>query len=232
MANLFSLKKQHADALNKVDAITLLAANANRQPTATEEADMSICMSAVEAINPQIHALEQNNTLAGVFSRVGSVGLLSQDSKGIRSMQAPQRVLSADYYESFYAHIASKGARVDAALYEGSDGAGGYAVPIVVSDQIVPLAPNEMAVRRLAQVIPTTSDIKVPSKLAFGTAAINAELGTFAGTAPTLEQFTLSAFMSGVLNAISWELAQDVPAFQSFVIQDMILAQQMLEENL
>jgi hypothetical protein len=40
----------------------------------------------------------------------------------------------------------------------------------MVDDQIVPLAPNEMAVRRLAQVIPTTMDIKIPVKATFSTA--------------------------------------------------------------
>jgi HK97 family phage major capsid protein len=38
--------------------------------------------------------------------------------------------------------------------------------------------------------------------------------------------------MAGVLQEISWELAQDVPAFQAFAVDDMILAQQMFEENL
>jgi HK97 family phage major capsid protein len=38
--------------------------------------------------------------------------------------------------------------------------------------------------------------------------------------------------MAGVVNSLSWELVQDVPLFQSFAIQDQILAQQMFEENL
>jgi HK97 family phage major capsid protein len=38
--------------------------------------------------------------------------------------------------------------------------------------------------------------------------------------------------MAGVLQEISWELAQDVPAFQAFAVDDMLLAQAMYEENL
>jgi HK97 family phage major capsid protein len=120
-----------------------------------------------------------------------------------------------------------------AALYESGGGAsGGYAVPITVSDQIVPLAPNEMAVRRIAQVIPTTMDIKIPTKQSFSTASAKAETSSFTESEPTLGQITLSAYMAGVLQEVSWELAQDVPAFQAFAVDDMILAQQMYEENL
>ncbi len=38
--------------------------------------------------------------------------------------------------------------------------------------------------------------------------------------------------MAGIMQKISWELAQDVPAFQAFAIQDMLAAQQMYEEGL
>jgi HK97 family phage major capsid protein len=119
-----------------------------------------------------------------------------------------------------------------AALYEGSNTAGGYAVPVVVDDQIVPLAPQEMSMRKISQVIPTTMDIKVPTKSSFSTATAKAETASFTESEPTIGQFTLSAYMAGVLQEISWELAQDVPAFQAFAVDDMLLAQAMYEENL
>jgi HK97 family phage major capsid protein len=89
-----------------------------------------------------------------------------------------------------------------------------------------------MSVRKIAMVIPTSSDIKIPTKTAFSTAAIKAETSSFTESEPTLGQFTLSAYMAGVLQEISWELAQDVPAFQAFAVDDMLLAQAMFEENL
>lgn len=240
MANLFELKRQRADALNRMDNILALSENGKRELTQQEQRDIASATTQFDALSVQIKHLEKNNTLAGQFGSSGplpitnGVGLMVSDPStgAFRGLKAPQRILSPDYVDGFFGYISSGGKEINAALYEGAGSSGGYAVPIVVDDQIVPLAPQEMAVRRLAQVIPTASDVKIPAKLAFGTAAITAELGTFAGTAPTLEQFTLSAFMAGVLNAISWELAQDVPSFQSFVVQDMILSQQMLEENL
>ncbi len=91
---------------------------------------------------------------------------------------------------------------MDAALYEGAEGAGGYAVPITVSDQIVPLAPNEMSVRLLAQVIPTAMDIKIPQKSAFGQASAKAENSAFTEIDPTLSQITLSAYMAVIQEVV------------------------------
>lgn len=88
-----------------------------------------------------------------------------------------------------------------------------------------------MAVRQLASVIPTASDIKFPQKASFGTAATKAETSAFGGTALTLGTFTLSAYMIGSQNDMSWELVQDVPSFQQTEIADQIIAQQMLEES-
>jgi HK97 family phage major capsid protein len=140
--------------------------------------------------------------------------------------------LSPEYADEFFQYVASGGTKIGAALYEGSSPAGGYAVPITVDDQIVPLAPNEMAVRRLAMVLPTVMDIKVPVKESFGEATAKAENSAFTEYDPTIGQFTLSAYMAGIQETVSWELAQDVPSFQAFCVDDMILAQQMYEENL
>ena len=241
MANLFELKKQRAEALDKADRLIAIAENAGRELTAEESKDVDLSLKVSRALGPQIEKLESKNTLSGVIRRFGASALMVGNPSlpgGAASLEltAPQRHLSADYPAAFFSYVASKGTQIDAALYEGSDGSGGYAVPIVVSDQIVPLAPNEMAVRRLATVIPTTSDVKVPTQTAFATAALKSESGasanSFTESDPTLGQFTLSAFMAGILNTLSFELVQDVPTFQSFAVTDMVLAQQMFEENL
>src|SRR5581483_3167461 len=87
-----------------------------------------------------------------------------------------------------------------------------------------------------ATVVPTASDIKIPRQTAYSTAAGKAESGGgadnfFADSDPTLDQLTLSAFMAGVSHTISWELAQDVPSFQQFAVNDLVLALQMYEGN-
>jgi HK97 family phage major capsid protein len=225
--SLMDLRRQRDYAMNKADSIVGAAERANRELTETESTEVETCMAAVKTLNPQIKSLEKKNT---IFDMVGPMGAVLIDG-GRKFTKQRQVTLSEQYPDAFYTYIQSGGKQMDAALYEGSESAGGYAVPIVVDDQIVPLAPTELAVRQLASVIPTVSDVKVPTKTSFSQAATKAELSAFASTAPTIGQFTLSAFMIGQQNDISFELVQDVPVFQSFLVQDMLLAQQMLEET-
>lgn len=228
MARLIELKQQREFSLNKADSLVKAAEAAKRELTPNESMEVDAAMTAVNALNKQITGIEKSNT---IFKMLTPNGVLLADGPR-KYQQGPEGSiqLSEDYPAAFHEYIRSAGKRMDAALYEGSNPAGGYAVPIVVDDQIVPLAPSEMAIRQLATVIPTTSDIKVPTKASFSVAASKAETSSFAGTAPTLGQFTLSAFMAGQAEDLSWELAQDVPTFQNFLVSDMITAQQLFEE--
>jgi HK97 family phage major capsid protein len=227
MATLIELRKQHAHALAKADSIITATERERRALTASESADVDMCVAAANALTPQIQAIEKRSTILKQFPS----GQILVDGNSRRLQKEATKVLSEDYADGFYDYISSNGQNISAAMYEGSNPAGGYAVPIVVDDQIVRLAPQEMAVRRLATVLPTTSDIKVPQKGAFGVASAKAENSAFGEVDPTLTQFTLTAYMAGIQETISWELAQDVPAFQAFCVEDMLLAQQMFEEN-
>jgi HK97 family phage major capsid protein len=127
-----------------------------------------------------------------------------------------------------------------ASLYEGTQGgsttAGGYTVNVPTDPRVVPLAVPDLGIFDAAMVIETQTDTKIPQQASFGTAAIKAEssgtIATFGGTDPTLGQFTLSAFMAGALRMVSWELLQDVPTFQQFILNDLLAAQRILEGGL
>lgn len=234
MPSLFELKKQHAHALNKAESLVNAAQNAGREMSDSELLEYNTAMSAVHALNPQIAKIERQNTIR--HQLVNGKLLSAQGMAGqARTPSAPVQ-LSEDYYNDFFTWIGSRGQQIGAALYEGAGSAGGYTVPVVVDGQVVPLAPSEMGVRTVATVIPTSMDIKIPVAASFGAAAVKGESGAadnfFTETDPTLNQFTLSAFMAGGIHTISWELAQDVPSFQQFAITDLVLALQMLEENL
>lgn len=227
MAKLFELKQQRKFALDKAEAIIAASESAKVELTPNQSAEVDYCMTAVHALNTQITSIEKTATIRGMMSPNGT--LLTDGPR--TAQRGPEGIqLSEDYPTAFHDYISSAGKRLDAALYEGSNSAGGFAVPIVVDNQIVPLAPQEMAIRQLATVIPTTSDIKIPTKASFSVAAAKAELDSFGGTAPTLGQLTLSAFMAGEALDTSWELAQDVPVFQQFLVDDMVTAQQLFEE--
>jgi HK97 family phage major capsid protein len=130
--------------------------------------------------------------------------------------------------------------KMTAVTYEGaqggSDAAGGYAISVPTDQLIVPLALPDLGIFDASMVIPTATDIKIPQQASFGTSAIKAEstgtLATFGGTDPALGQFTLTSFMVGALRWASWELLQDVQSFQSFIVDDLLKGQRILEGSL
>lgn len=222
---LFDLKKQREFALNRVDSVLRTAKSADRDLTESESQEIDTLQTAVDGLSRKIHAIESKNTV-----KVNNSGALVIEGGRQFAIQ-PQKMLSHDYAEDFFSYISSAGQKIGAALYEGSDAAGGYAVPIIVDSQIVPLAPPDMGVRKLATVVPTVSDVKIPQKGSFGASTAKAENAAFTETDPTLSQITLSAFMSGNVQTASWELLQDVPLFQQFIIDDLLTGQQVYEEG-
>jgi len=129
---------------------------------------------------------------------------------------------------------------MNAATYEGveggSDAAGGYAINIVTDQQIVPLALPDLGIFDASLVIPTSTDIKIPAAASFGTSALKSEstgtIATFGGSDPTLGQVALTSFMAGALRLSSFEILQDVPTWQQFIVDDLIKGQRILEGSL
>lgn len=223
--DLFSLKKEREDALAACESVVSTAEAAKRAMTPHEDRQYNAHMAAIKSLNSQISAIEKKNT---IMQHVQDGKLIPAVAGLHNESEKPQRkFLSAEYLEAFREFISSGGKKISAALYEGSDLAGGYAVPIVVDSQIVPLAPAEIGVEAIASVLPTSSDIKVPIKSAFGSGiAIKTESGSsthlFAESDPSLGEFTLSAFMLGGVATMSFELAQDVQLFQKFAVDDLL----------
>ena len=139
MATYQELLQKRAHAVSKADRITSAAEHAGRKLTADEEMDIDTCMDAVQALNPQIAAKEKQNTLRQHMVN----GMLIPAAGNLRQARTPNApvVLGEDYYNAFHTWIGTHGQQIDAALYEGAGSAGGYAVPVIVDGQIVPLAP-------------------------------------------------------------------------------------------
>ncbi len=250
MAGLFESRKERNEHLTKAEALVATAEREKRGMTNVETHDFDMAMSIVANLDRNIAAIESKNTLRAQFPR----GVIPGNGADSRITKPQPKTLSHDYVSALFASIKSGGRIASdvlsegadalggyavptliAALREGSNAAGGYAVPIVVDSQIVPLAPNEMAIRQLATVIETSSDIKIPTKATKGTAAAKLEgdgTGTnvFGGTAPTLGQVTLSAFMGGDILDVSWEALEDISLFQAFCVDDLITAITEYEE--
>jgi len=225
--------------------------------TPAETENMTTAMNEAKALESQIKAVEELGTLrANVRATNGMILPGVSNPNHVADENAP-RVLTAEYRKDFAAWAKSRGKNIGAAMtlgldseggfafpasrrasaaaYEGSGGSGSFILPVVVEQQIIELAPPEIGVESIATVYPTTTDIRLPRKTAHGTAASKAESTTstptsFAGTDPTLDQLTLSAFMIGHAEDASWELLQDVNIFQSFMSQDILLSLAILKE--
>lgn len=125
---------------------------------------------------------------------------------------------------------------MSAALDEGTSSAGGYIVPSIVVQQVVPLGMPDLGIFNESMVMPTENDLKLPIQASFGQAAAKSESGAstnaFTEIDPTIGQITLSAYMAGGLRLLSWELVQDAPVFASFATEDLVKAQLIFEGNL
>jgi HK97 family phage major capsid protein len=245
---LFEMKQQLAEHMAVVTAHNAKI-DKSEPITGYDQAFAEKARASATDLREKIAASEKTNTLraqidphTGFFNGAGAATPKSDvptmagvDSTPFMHNNEPAR-LSAEYVQAFSEWLGSRGANtMNAALYEGSGSAGGFTVPSVVDGQIVPLAPQDFGVRKLATVMPTAYDIKIPRATTISTAAAKAESGAstnlFASSDFALDQFTLSAFMAGLQHVVSWELLADVPAFQAFCVSDMLLAQSIFEEN-
>lgn len=247
MADFFGLKQQRHSLLNHAEALASTAEKENRAMTEQESSLFGSAMDSVKRIGKDIEAIEAKNTLTSALRATGGMlipgnsdDLSGRPRKasmplGNNMAEMPLATLSADYMSAFEEWVSSCGTRTSAALYEGGNAAGGFAVPVITSGVIVPLAPQEMAIRRLARGVVTTNDLKVPVKATFGTAGTKAESGAsespFTDSDVTIGQFELTSYMMGRQTSVSWELLQDVQQFNSFIVDDLILSVQMYEES-
>jgi HK97 family phage major capsid protein len=258
------MKHELKEVMERRNALVAVQTGPNaRQFTPEEQMDFNQTGNSLNHLQMKIREHEARNTIHAVWPD-GMPGLTAPvDLRTGRRVDGPlsvaQKPMSAEYVSQFMDLLRSGGklrgsalsegfdpmfggftlpalSGMSAALYETSNSGGGYAVSVPTDgNQLVPLALPDLGVRSVASVIPTATDIKIPSQSTFGTAGIKAESGsstnTFSESNPTLAQFTLSAFMVGLTHTVSWELLQDVSIFQQFAIGDLLNAIDILEDG-
>jgi HK97 family phage major capsid protein len=141
----------------------------------------------------------------------------------------PER-FSREYGDAFGSYLTGSGP-LTASLEEGLATSGGYAVPIIVDQKVVPLAPQDSAVRQLATVIETERDITVAAITARATPALRTETSTFPVAQQTFGGFTLGAYSVGLQVPASIEFLSDVSWWKSIVLPDAVSGFLELEEG-
>jgi HK97 family phage major capsid protein len=259
--NLQELMQEQKACLVAAEAIVNVAETGNRAMTITEDAEYKAKMERFRALGTTVRAREEQNTIRAMIGANG-IPTWVHDPQAAKMpnqgrVNGHQKPMSTDYNDAFLAFLRSGGKQtgsalsegfdplfggfamptlpgMSAALYEGSNAAGGYAVSVPTDNLIVPLALPDLGVRSVAKVIPTATDILIPAQTTFGTAGIKAESGgssnQFSESDPALAQFRLSAWMVGLTHTVSWELLQDVSLFQEFSARDLINAIDITED--
>jgi HK97 family phage major capsid protein len=232
MSQLLELKKQHADTLAKAEGFIAAIERQKRPLSTAENTIVNGHMMHANRLKAEIAKAEDAQVAkVKALRALIPAAPLHVMRPGSGEQLVPKKFL-AEYASDFYSYLKSFGKeKMSASLGEAVDAAGGYAAPITVDDQIVPLAPQDLAVRRLSTVISTKSDRLIPQKSSFGSAALRTETSAFAGSVPALSQISLGAHMAGTFAACSLEILQDVPEFEAFVLDDISLDIQQLEES-
>jgi HK97 family phage major capsid protein len=252
------LAEQRLSALEEMKAIQVNASH--RALTQDEDVKMTALRYEAQGIEADIKAAQAKagtlfHALGGNFSQLVTGGSGAPAKRGQTQMSTEYTesflaflrsggkqtasALSEGFDPMFGGFALPAMPGMSSALYGGSGGssttAGGYAVSVVTDNLIVPLGMVDLGVRSIAKAIPTATDIKIPSQSTFGTAGWKLESGAasnlFTESDPALGQFTLSAFMTGLTNTVSWELLQDVALFQEFSVRDLINAVDINEDN-
>lgn len=230
--SLLELQQAHDKAIAKADGILAAAERQRRSLTTFEQQAVDASLKEVADLKPRIAAAKPTTTRSSAEVRALMAKQPRPTHREPSNVTRGELILPArfsrDYHEAFYSRLSGEGV-ITASLNEGLSTSGGYAVPIVVDNQVVSLAPQDCAVRRLSTVVPTRADVKVPQITVRGIASAKSETSSFAVAAPSLGQATLSAFATAVETQISLELAEDAPLFTSAVLEDVTSA--FLEEE-
>ena len=231
---VLEMQTQHDNAIGKADGILAAAERQKRQLTNFEQQAIDASLKEVADLKPRIAAAKPTATrstaeIRALLGKTPRLTHIERNHEPGREAIMPNR-FSRDYFESFWSRLSGRGP-LTAALQEGINNAGGYAVPVTVDGVIVPLAPSDFAVRALATVMTTTSDRKVAQVATLPTASQKSEGSAFGASTSTLGQFTLGSNIVGVEWDGSIEAFDDIPLYTVTALRDSTSSLQILEEG-
>lgn len=174
--------------------------------SAEDDATYASMETDLDALTNEIHRMERREAHEAELNRPVSQPLTGKPEQTMK----PERTGRASdaYREDFGRHLRGK-PQVHNVLSEGTDADGGYLVPEDFERQIVAELEEENVVRRLAKVITTQHERKIPVATAHSTAQWTAENAAYTESNPTFGQKQIDAFKLTDLCRVSIELLQD-----------------------
>ena len=163
--------------------------------------------SELDSLTNEIHRMERREAHEAELNKATSQALITRPEKNGSGPEKMGRASDA-YQEDFGRHLRGK-PLVHNVLSTTPDADGGYLVPTDFENQILQELEEENIVRRLAKVIRTQHERKIPVATGHSVAQWTAENAAYQESNPTFGQKQIDAYKLTDLCRVSTELLQD-----------------------
>ena len=205
--NITEMREKRAKLWNTMEGF--LDTHRNEMGVLSAEDDAQYCKmeSELDSLTNEIHRMERRDAHEAEMNKATSQALTVKPDKGMSGEEKKGRASNA-YVEDFDRHLRGK-PLVHNVLSEGVDADGGYLVPEEFENQIVTELAEENVIRKLAKVITTQHERKIPIATGHSVAQWTAENAAYQESNPTFGQKQIDAFKLTDLARVSVELLQD-----------------------
>ncbi|MBQ5364740.1 MAG: phage major capsid protein [Spirochaetales bacterium] len=201
------LRTKRASVWNAAKAFLESHRQENGILTAEDDAAYSRMEKEITDLGAEIARLERQEAIEAELSRPVNAPLTNQPMRTSDPEEQTGRASRA-YREDFLNHI--RGLRPIHNVLSTTPGSdGGYLVPVEFERQIVTALENENVFRKIAKVIRTEHDRKIPVSATHSVAQWTDENGSYTESNPTFAQKELDAYKLTDLIRVSDELLQD-----------------------
>lgn len=186
--------------------------------SAEDDATYSKMETELDALTNEVKRMERHDAHEAELNKPMSQPIISAPEKTAQMDNGKVGRASDAYQEDFGRHLRGKSLLHNVlSTTPGQDG--GYLVPIEFEHNIVTALDEENVIRRLAKVITTHHERKIPVAVGHSTAQWTAENAAYTESNPTFGQKQIDAFKLTDLCRVSVELLQD----SEFDIEDYLI---------
>ena len=203
---IVEMREKRAKLWNSMEGFLETHRNDMGVLSAEDDATYNKMEGELDQLTNEIHRMERRDAHEAELNKAVSDTLTARPDK--QAMPEKKGRASDAYTEDFGRHLRGK-QLIHNVLSEGVDADGGYLVPEEFERQIVMDLQEENVVRKLAKIITTQHERKIPVATGHSTAQWTAENAAYTESNPTFGQKQIDAFKLTDLCRVSIELLQD-----------------------
>lgn len=215
--NITELRNKRAALWNTMEGFLNTHRNNMGVLSAEDDATYSKMEAELDALTNEVKRMERRDAHEAELNKPMSEPLTAAPEKTAQMDRKSGRASDA-YKEDFGRHLRGK-SLLHNVLSTSPDVDGGFLVPTDFEHNIVTALDEENVIRRLAKVITTHHERKIPVAVGHSTAQWTAENAAYTESNPTFGQKQIDAFKLTDLCRVSVELLQDA----EFDIEDYLI---------